>query len=307
MQSKENTACEEYRCLMFDYVSDNLSEFEKNKLLLHIKSCPECRAELDEVKNILSAAAEIPELEVPCDLRASVSERLSTEAKAMSKRKRIYKFTIQTVIPVAACAAIAIGIFSGGFYDKVINSDNILSVGVSTPAQNDSQATEASAQPEVSTPVIEAVPSTEVQPKTQNNTPALSQDTPAPPPQTENSQNEPSASGGNSSADIAQDTPAPASLARAVDDGIKAASEDDTAEEAYANVPSSCVVVTENPTDFVSGFGIAAEGDNGEISFELSADRWREFVDYNREYGTSLSVEYSAENSEFIIVTVIAN
>ena len=148
MQKKENADCEVYRAMLFDYVSDNLSEQDKAELLMHIESCPECKNELCETEAIINALSELDEVEVPDELRATVSASLAAEAATVRKRTDIRKYAFRTLLPVAACAALAVGIYSGGIHDRFVNSDDILSEGTKIQmeeappeADTDNQAT----------------------------------------------------------------------------------------------------------------------------------------------------------------------
>ncbi len=355
MQNKDNLNCEMYRSLLFDYVSDNLSKQESDELLLHIKSCPECMRELEEIESILSAAAEMPELEVPSTLKAAVSIQLAeVENEIKLRKKRIYRYAVGTFMPIAACAVLAIGIFSGGFYDKVINTDNIISmeppyntetadkeptikdVAKQTEEQNTDineaqtiQATEEraaesgtdtkdkkaltneakkpKAEPDVE---IETVAETVAEAKAEASADvmALAEDTQA----------EAISSGGGEAGNSAEKPPEKARMLPETDalagggneesEIMMARMYDDTDTELKdLNIPQSCTIVTEDPADFVSGFGIVTDEafDDDKIEFELSADRWREFIDYNRQCGTELNAEYNDSQNDFIAVTVI--
>lgn len=126
MHTQKNSNCELYRDMLYDYVSDNLSEQDRADFVMHINSCPDCKRELDELNAILGAASEIEEVEVPDSVRAAVSASLAAESVKLRNRKKIYKFTASTVLPIAACAALAIGIYSGGIYDDINKADDMI-------------------------------------------------------------------------------------------------------------------------------------------------------------------------------------
>ncbi len=337
VQNSESISCEECRSLLFDYVTDNLSEQDKSEVLLHIKSCPECEKELEEIKEILGAAAEITDVEVPDELKAAVSAEISAVASEMAKKRTsIYKYAVSTFVPIAACAALAIGIFSGGFYDRITESENMLSTGIDTAAEGNIQEEDITQNDNVSKETeeekitennIDIPDNSRVNNETSRSGSALPKsETAVNEPETNTdaaeveTDGEPSASGGGGLANVKNETEnaveesQPLMMARegeetAENAGIAVASEytAEAAAEDKEDIPVTCVVVTENPAEFVSGFGIVVDNEVAdEISFELSADRWREFVDYNRGYGAEFSAEYSGEPCDVISITVKA-
>lgn len=386
MQKKENADCEVYRAMLFDYVSDNLSEQDKAELLMHIELCPECKKELCEAEAIISAASELDEVEVPDKLRAAVSASLAAEAATVRKRTDIRRYALRTLLPVAACAALAVGIYSGGIYDRFVNSDDILSEGTkiqteeSLPeADTDNQATEPDAI-EAPIPQINAdnpaenkavssdntVKSTksndsapiqsEPEPKsnTESNTKAESIQTPAVPEASEEkaesteraaeapaseaapspeSASRPSgggssaasnASGGGSAASRAsggysmpKDADAQESAVTTDNADIATASaeeceehddrgehgRDENKNKNSAAAAASCTIVTDNPAEFAEGFGISGKSGRT-ITFRISQERWREFVNYCRDMGVQLDADFSGDNPDYIDVTV---
>ncbi len=130
----QNNDCEKFKARLFDYASDMLSETESRELIEHINSCPECRAELAGIKAILSAAAEIENVKPSDELKKRISLGLAEEAQKIrrSRRVRIGR-TAAAAVSLAACAALAIGIYSGGIYDKFMKADDTV---VSDSADN---------------------------------------------------------------------------------------------------------------------------------------------------------------------------
>ena len=130
----QNNDCEKFKARLFDYASDMLSETESRELIEHINSCPECRAELAGIKAILSAAAEIENVKPSDELKKRISLGLAEEAQKIrrSRRVRIGR-TAAAAVSLAACAALAVGIYSGGIYDKFMKADDTV---VSDAADN---------------------------------------------------------------------------------------------------------------------------------------------------------------------------
>ncbi len=130
--------CDRYCEQLFDYVSDILTEDERAAIELHIGSCQRCAKELEEIRAILGAAAALAEPEVPDGLRTAVSERLLREERATNLKKRRFMRAAQIAVPIAACAALAIGIYSGGLYDRYMNAYDMVTTGITeNSAQND--------------------------------------------------------------------------------------------------------------------------------------------------------------------------
>lgn len=369
MQKKENADCEVYRAMLFDYVSDNLSEQDKAELLMHIESCPECKNELCETEAIINALSELDEVEVPDELRATVSASLAAEAATVRKRTDIRKYAFRTLLPVAACAALAVGIYSGGIHDRFVNSDDILSEGTKIqmeeappeadtdnqatvpdviespiPQINADESTETKAVPSGNTAKsIKSNDSAPIQSKSEakSNTESTTkseniQTSPAPeatadktestekPAEAPISEPAPSfesvrrASGGGSAA---SDVSGGYSMSKSADAresavitdnaGIALASAEEHEEydgdennnQTSASTPASCTIVADNPVEFAEGFGISGKS-GSTVTFRVSQDRWREFVNYCRDMGVQLDADFSGNSSDYIDVTV---
>lgn len=119
--------CEKCRELLFDYVSDLTDETESRAVAEHIELCPECGRELEFIKTMLAAAAEIPEVPVPDEVREAVDFRLKA-AEAEIKRERSGKFRriVSAAVPIAAAAALTIGMYTGGVFDKLRSADEVM-------------------------------------------------------------------------------------------------------------------------------------------------------------------------------------
>ena len=130
----QNNDCKKFKERLFDYASDMLSGAERKELIEHINSCPECRTELAEIKAILSAAAEIKDVKPSDELKNRVSSSLAAEARKIKRNRRVrIGRTAAAAVSLAACAALAIGIYSGVIYDKFMKADDTV---VSDSADN---------------------------------------------------------------------------------------------------------------------------------------------------------------------------
>lgn len=138
----QSNGCEKYRELLFDYASDMLDDAESKELEMHINSCPECSGELTEIKAMLAAAAQIEEEKPSSELKNRVSASLAEESRRIMQRRRIiFGRAAAAAVSFAACAALAVGIYSGGIYDKFVkNDDSVLTDSVKTSGNADINA-----------------------------------------------------------------------------------------------------------------------------------------------------------------------
>ena len=138
----QSNGCEKYRELLFDYASDMLDDAESKELEMHINSCPECSGELTEIKAMLAAAAQIEEEKPSSELKNRISASLAEESRRIRQRRRIiFGRTAAAAVSFAACAALAVGIYSGGIYDKFVkNDDSVLTESVKTSGNADINA-----------------------------------------------------------------------------------------------------------------------------------------------------------------------
>lgn len=335
MQNKDSLNCESFVLMMYDYFADDLTDDEKNSLLMHIEACPDCKREFAEIQAIMGAVHSIEDIEVPTSLKRTVFNNVEAEAEARRNRNSIYKFAVRTFVPVAACAVLAIGVFSGGIYDKIINSDDILTAEVNN-AEVISEKTDLQEKPDANTDNKEITDSESRDISGKTETHAKKNEVKEQKPyEQEKSVKEEAlnvvegelpateiiASGGGSSvaAEVKEKAEASNYKRSSVqsdevaeeDSGINVAMIEvltDTSEttgklDDKSDIPVNCVVITENPIDFAAGFGVECiEAD--EISFEIPFDRWEELVNYNREYGAELNATYSHNASETITIIV---
>lgn len=113
--------CEKF----FDYASD-LSDDEKDEISEHIKEFPECEREFKELQAILAAAREIRDEEPSEEFKNRLAFAIEQEGQKIkrSRKIKIGRFAA-SALSFAACAALAIGIYSGGLYDKLMKTDDL--------------------------------------------------------------------------------------------------------------------------------------------------------------------------------------
>ncbi|MBQ2707368.1 MAG: zf-HC2 domain-containing protein [Clostridia bacterium] len=109
---KKPLSCEEARDLMFDYLDNNLTPSRTERLLAHLAACADCRAELDERREMLALIADVAE-DPPAALHDSIMRAIADipqdapgfGAKILTDKKRRF---IPWGTIAAACAAVMI-------------------------------------------------------------------------------------------------------------------------------------------------------------------------------------------------------
>ena len=109
---KKPLSCEEARDLMFDYLDNNLTPSRTERLLAHLAACADCRAELDERREMLALIADVAE-EPPAALHDNIMRAIAdipqdapgSGAKILTDQKRRF---IPWGTVAAACAAVMI-------------------------------------------------------------------------------------------------------------------------------------------------------------------------------------------------------
>ena len=177
----QNNDCKKFEAMLFDYASDMLNETESEELIEHINSCPECRAKLKEIKAMLSAAAEIRDVKPSDELKNRISLSLAEEAQKIKRSRRVrIGRTAAAAVSLAACAALAVGIYSGGVYDKFMKADDTVvsdradnsfdkEKETEKPPQQDESSAEVNSSAEGNDEQGQNI--TEADGKTMNNTP----------------------------------------------------------------------------------------------------------------------------------------
>lgn len=110
--------CEEYAALLDPFVDGELSPEETERVRAHLKSCPGCRAYVDDALAIRAGFPAVEKTEVPEDFAASVMERIresrgGDETVKVLKRRSFRRWT-GTVAALAACCALVIFVRTGG-------------------------------------------------------------------------------------------------------------------------------------------------------------------------------------------------
>ncbi len=131
---KEHMDCETCLECLFDAVCGSLSEEEMRLLNAHLDTCASCRAEYQSVKMMHRLTEQDPVPDLPADFEKTLHEKLTAAADEMmaetTEKKRIplrdmRKKQVRILISAAACAAITIGVFSGGLYQRYLHADDV--------------------------------------------------------------------------------------------------------------------------------------------------------------------------------------
>ncbi len=96
--------CKEYRLWMNDAVDDDLAPDQRERLELHLRSCPECHRHMDDLRSLVTAAAGLPsELEPSRDLWPGIEGRLMGQPSSRKLVRRV-------VLAVAALVVAGFGL-----------------------------------------------------------------------------------------------------------------------------------------------------------------------------------------------------
>lgn len=377
----QETDCVQCRELLFDYVSGLTDDAESKAVAAHIESCPECRRELEFIESMLAAAAEIPEVPVPDEVREAVANRLS-EAETEIKRERSRKIrrVVSAAAPVAAAVALTIGMYAGGVFDSFRNADEIMDGKPVSVEDSGGAAENKTAEPQTGD-IIEGGEAAEVNPDNIGREPAKRQgaesgaaadskgsskvgssrnqsgaeadktekekigntesraaensdskikaeDAPAESPKQENNVSEPPAPEASETAEASADdasVAAPSAYGVPKNDagsgsgggssgggssqGANAKNAATAAgtrlmSDAYAEVPKSCEIASDNAKAYAEKFG--AKLTEGGCSFAISPGEWENLRGFAANNGDSISTgEFvSAESIDTISVTV---
>ncbi len=319
MQHIEND-CKVYRTMLFDYVSDLLSDEENTVLCSHIEICPHCSRELAEIKSIIGAAASLPEVEAPDGLRESVAEQIA-KISGKAKPNKIYSLRrfASVALPLAACAVLAIGIYSNGLLDNFIKSDDILSSPVVTDTTDNTHNNETSAaETDVSTvPQLDDNGSAHIntfENKTESKSETPSNDiiqkegtTDTSSAVNETPQNDVSTEKSSNIGTVQNDivTEESESLVAPASAGGSAVTETDQIaaynSREITSYPASCTIIVSDLTVFAASFG--GDATNDVITISISADNIDALMAFAAEYAIEISFEYSDEYSDTISVT----
>ena len=140
--------CKKYSDMIYEYTADMLSTEKEHDLMRHIESCSSCRNELERIRAVMGAASEIEDVPVPDELISALDMRLEQTGREIrnSRRQGYGKHNRYGVVRLAAAAALAIGMYSGGVFDKYLHSDDVFDNDTNyTDSQNAAQTEKSDA------------------------------------------------------------------------------------------------------------------------------------------------------------------
>lgn len=124
--------CKELEMKLYAYADDGLNEEDKALVEEHISVCPECKKSLDEIYELAELVNSLPEIELSEEYKQELFDkawtRIEAKEKAKLRRKKLIARTTASTLAVAACAAMAFGVYSGGVYDKLNKADEMIEV-----------------------------------------------------------------------------------------------------------------------------------------------------------------------------------
>lgn len=187
----ENQDCELCQGALFDYVSDALDPGRLARVQAHLRTCPECRARLQEICDMLRVLQDAPEPPLPKNFQQKLharllhtAEKIKAERKAgplqklgewlgkalnIDYLKRLCRLGgWKVAAPALACVVILAAVFSTGLLRQWTDADKVLTTGpaATTPAadlpkpKTAPEVTQEPGIPETSeTPEVSAAPS----------------------------------------------------------------------------------------------------------------------------------------------------
>ncbi len=108
--------CEQVRDLLWDYADGTLDTAARQSLEEHLKNCPRCRAELEEIRALRAALHSLDE-SPPKNLHAEIMRAVANERAKRRKTARLVDlFARRPYATVAAAAALFIVIAGGSVW-----------------------------------------------------------------------------------------------------------------------------------------------------------------------------------------------
>ena len=101
--------CKQCREWINDALDSNLGDREK-EFIAHVEACNECRSEFEELKEMMQAIRNLPELEVPEGFRSRWQEAVKHAAKDLVVIPLWRKPAFKVALGIAAAAMIALNI-----------------------------------------------------------------------------------------------------------------------------------------------------------------------------------------------------
>lgn len=148
----ELMTCDECRGLLYDYVSELTNPFKSRSVENHVSTCPSCKLELDDIKDMLSVMHNAEAMPLPDGFKESLHSRLVGESVNVIKEYNelnpapaglqdkfknafytakdkteefIQNANWRVLAPAALSAVLVVGVTSTGIYQTMKSSDEM--------------------------------------------------------------------------------------------------------------------------------------------------------------------------------------
>lgn len=148
----ELMTCDECRGLLYDYVSELTNPFKSRSVENHVSTCPSCKLELDDIKDMLSVMHNAETMSLPDGFKESLHSRLVGESVNVIKEYNelnpapaglqdkfknafytakdkteefIQNANWRVLAPAALSAVLVVGVTSTGIYQTMKSSDEM--------------------------------------------------------------------------------------------------------------------------------------------------------------------------------------
>lgn len=128
---KREFSCGECREKLSDYQLGFTDERENAIIEKHLKDCPECRAELEELRAVENMLHEIEPVSLPADFKSNLHRSLAAESEKLQSRGKNGGFSAllgrifaknRVFVPVLT-ALVLVAVFSTGIYELMLNQN----------------------------------------------------------------------------------------------------------------------------------------------------------------------------------------
>lgn len=128
---KKEFSCGECREKLSDYQLGFTDERENAIIEKHLKDCPECRAELEELRAVENMLHEIEPVSLPADFKSNLHRSLAAESEKLQSRGKNGGFSAllgrifaknRVFVPVLT-ALVLVAVFSTGIYELMLNQN----------------------------------------------------------------------------------------------------------------------------------------------------------------------------------------
>lgn len=126
---KKEFSCGECREKLSDYQLEFTNERETAIIEKHLESCPECRAELEELRAVENMLHELDPVPLPSDFKSNLHRALAAEGEKLQRQNRGFSalfgriFSNTRVFVPVLTALVLVAVFSTGIYELMLNQN----------------------------------------------------------------------------------------------------------------------------------------------------------------------------------------